>query len=52
VLFTSDPTWRAYAITCSAGSELCRGYVAGDPARLPTLLTEQVRVADLLTAAP
>jgi hypothetical protein len=50
VRFASDPTWRAYAITYSAGVELCSAYVAGDPARLRTLLTEQVRVADLLAA--
>lgn len=50
VRFASDPTWRAYAITYSAGVELCSAYVAGEPARLRTLLTEQVRVADLLAA--
>jgi hypothetical protein len=50
VRFASDPTWRAYAITYSAGQELCGAYVGGDPARFRTLLTEQVRVADLLAA--
>ncbi len=48
VRFVTDPTWRAYAITYSAGQDLCEAYVAGDPARFKTLLTQQVRVADLL----
>lgn len=52
VRFATDPTWRAYVITYSAGLDLCRGYVDGDPARLRKLLTEQVRVADLLAAQP
>jgi len=50
VRFVTDPTWRAYAVTYSAGQELCSAYVGDDPARLRTLLTEQVRVADLLAA--
>ena len=50
--FTSDPTWRAYAITYSAGQELCEAYIGGDPARFRTLLTEQVRVIDLIDAIP
>ena len=52
VRFVTDPTWRAYAVTYSAGEDLCSGYVAGDPARFRTLLTEQVRVGDLLAARP
>ncbi len=47
VRFITDPTWRAYAITYSAGHELCRAYIADDPARLRTLLTEHVRVGEL-----
>lgn len=35
-------------ITYSAGRELCRRYVGGDPERFRRLLTEQVRVRDLL----
>lgn len=50
VRFVSDPTWRSYVITYSAGRELCGAYVDGDPARFRTLLTEQVRVGDLLAA--
>jgi hypothetical protein len=50
ISFVTDPTWRAYAITYSAGRDLCRGYLGGDPARFRTLLTEQVRVRDLLAA--
>jgi hypothetical protein len=52
VRFVTDPTWRAYVVTYSHGEDLCRGYVGGDPARFRRLLTEQVRVADLLAAQP
>jgi hypothetical protein len=51
VSFVTDPTWRAYSITYSAGRDLCRAYVAGDPARFCTLLTEHVRIGHLLAAA-
>src|SRR6476646_3054829 len=47
VRFVTDPTWRAYTITYSAGRDLCRAYVDGDPARFRTLLTEHVRIGDL-----
>jgi hypothetical protein len=47
VSFVTDPTWRAYTITYTAGRDLCRAYVDGDPARFRTLLTEHVRISDL-----
>jgi hypothetical protein len=47
VRFVTSPTWRAYAITYSAGSDLCRAYVDGDPARFTRLLTEHVRINEL-----
>jgi hypothetical protein len=47
VRFATDPTWRAYVVTYSAGRDLCRAYVDGDPRRFRTLLTEHVRVGDL-----
>ena len=50
VRFLTDPTWRAYAITYTAGETLCRAYVDGDPARFRRLLTEHVRVGELLAA--
>ena len=50
VRFITDPTWRAYAITYTAGRELCRAYIADDPKRLRTLLTEHVRVGDLVAS--
>jgi hypothetical protein len=50
ISFVTDPTWRAYAVTYSAGRDLCRAYVGGDPARFRRLLTEQVRVRDLRAA--
>jgi len=52
VRFATDPTWRAYTITYSAGEELCRAWLAGDPSRLRRLLTEQVRVGDLTAVVP
>jgi hypothetical protein len=51
VQFATDPTWRAYVITYTAGRDLCRAYVGDDPARFRRLLTEHVRVGDLLAAA-
>ena len=50
VRFILDPTWRSYVICYSAGVELCTRYAARDPARFRQMLTEQVRVADLLAA--
>ncbi len=50
VRFATDPTWRAYAITYSVGRALCAGYVGDDPSRFVTLLTENVRVGDLIAA--
>jgi hypothetical protein len=48
IRFVTDPTWRAYTITYSAGRKLCGAYVGGDPARFRRLLTEQVRVSELV----
>jgi hypothetical protein len=50
VRFVVDPTWRTYAINYSAGRELCDAWVGGDPDRFVRLLTEQVRVGELLDA--
>jgi len=47
VRFITEPSSRTYIVTYSAGRELCRGYVNGDPARFRSLLTEQIRVSDL-----
>ena len=49
VRFATDPTWRAYVVTYTAGRDLCRAYVGGDPARFRRLLTEHVRIGDLGT---
>jgi hypothetical protein len=46
-----EPQWAAHMIrflTYPAGRELCGAYVAEDPERFRRLLTEQVRVRDLL----
>jgi hypothetical protein len=51
IRFFTAPTSRSYVLTYSAGRDLCRAYVAGDPARFRTLLTEQIRVRDLVAAA-
>jgi hypothetical protein len=48
VRFVTEPSQRAHIFTYSAGRELCRAYVAGEPERFRRLLTEQVRVRDLL----
>ena len=51
VEFLTSPTWRSYISCYVEGLPLCRGYVAGDPARFATLLTEQLVPADLAAAA-
>jgi hypothetical protein len=50
IRFLTEPTSRTYVMNYSAGRELCRSYVAGEPERFRRLLTEQVRVRDLLEA--
>jgi hypothetical protein len=47
--FLHEPTSRTYVLTYPAGHELCEAYVAGEPARFRHLLTEQIRVGDLLS---
>ena len=52
VRFLSDPASRSYAICYPAGLALCRDFVAGQadgwPARFRRLLTEQIRVSELV----
>jgi hypothetical protein len=48
IRFFGEPTSRTYVITYPAGHELCAAFVAGDAKRFRRLLTEQVRVGDLL----
>lgn len=50
IRFFAEPTSRTYVVTYPAGRELCGAFVAGDPARFRRLLTEQVRVGDLIAA--
>jgi len=50
IRFVTDRTWRAYVINYSAGGELCRRWVDGDPARFARLASEHMRVSDLLPA--
>jgi hypothetical protein len=50
IRFFNEETSRTYIVTYPAGRELCRSYVAGNPTRFSRLLTEQVRVGDLLGA--
>ena len=47
VRFITDPLWRSYVTTYTAGYDLCRDWVGGDPARFKRLLTEQLTPADL-----
>jgi hypothetical protein len=50
IRFLNQPTSRTYILTYPAGRRLCRAYVANEPERFRRLLTEQVRVRDLLEA--
>ena len=50
IRFLSEPTSRTYVMNYPAGRELCRSYVAGAPELFRFLLTEQIRVRDLLEA--
>jgi hypothetical protein len=50
VSFMASPTWRAYGHCYTEGLRLCRGWVAGDPARFEHLVTEPVLPADLAAA--
>jgi hypothetical protein len=51
IRFFSAPTTRTYVMNYPAGGELCRAYVANESKRFRRLLTEQVRVRDLLEAS-
>jgi hypothetical protein len=48
IAFATDPTWRAYVITYTAGRDLCRAFVGDDRDKFRTLLTEHVRISDLV----
>jgi hypothetical protein len=47
IRFVTDPTWRAYSITYTAGRALCEAYLRGEPGRFRRLLVEHVRVGEL-----
>jgi hypothetical protein len=48
IRFLQGPTARAYVICYPAGRELCEAYVGGDPGRFRRLLSEQLRIGELL----
>jgi len=48
VRFLTEPSSRTYVVTYPAGRALCRAWVRDEPARFRRLLTEQVRVGELL----
>jgi hypothetical protein len=48
IRFLREPTSRSYVLTYAAGRELCGRWVGGDLGRFRRLLTEQLRVRDLL----
>ena len=50
IRFLSEPTSRTYVMNYPAGRDLCRSYVSKELERFGRLLTEQVRVRDLLEA--
>jgi hypothetical protein len=47
VRFVTDPVWRSYVSTYTAGHDLCRAFVDGEAERFQRLLTEQLTPADL-----
>ena len=49
IRFLREPASRSYILSYAAGRELCLAYVDGDPARFRCLLTDQIRVGDLVT---
>jgi len=51
VRFVTDPTWRAYVVCYSAGGELASAYHRNEPERYARLLTEHVRVPELVAAS-
>ena len=48
IRFITEPTSRTYVMNYPVGYALCGSYIAGGPDRFVRLLTEQVRVRDLL----
>jgi hypothetical protein len=50
IRFLRGATARTYIICYAAGRELCTAYVAGDPDRFRRLLSEQVRIGELLAS--
>lgn len=50
IQFVTEPTQRTHICTYSAGRDLCRAYVSREQGGFRRLLTEQVRVGDLLAA--
>jgi len=51
IRFLREPTSRTYILTYSAGREVCERWVGGDLQRFRRLLTEQVRIGELLAAS-
>jgi hypothetical protein len=51
IRFLTEPTSRTYVTNYAAGMDLCAGFVAGDRDRFRRLLTEQIRVRDLVAAS-
>jgi len=48
IRFMNDPTSRTYVFTYPAGQQVCEAYVGDDPQRFRRLLTDQVRIGELL----
>ena len=49
--FLTDPVWRAYSITYSEGRRLVEALVGTDTKAFGRLLTEQIRIGELVAAA-
>ena len=50
IRFLKAPTSRSYVMNYPAGRRLCRTYASREPERFRRLLSEQVRIGDLLAA--
>lgn len=51
VRFFEEPSSRSYILTYAAGRTLCRAFVAGELDRFRRLVSERVRVGELVAAA-
>ena len=51
IRFLTEPSSRTYVVTYPAGRAICQAWVGDDAQRFRRLLTEQVRVGEILIAS-